>query len=76
LGDIAADVVLDVALGFGIGFLARKFFGWIFGGDNEIQRLPEKVIDKDALAERMKQAAHHIEALGQNYVALPAPTGA
>ncbi len=76
IGDIAADVLLDVALGFGVGFLARKLFGWLFSGDNDIKRQPEKVIDKEALAQHMHRAAMQVEVLGKSYLALPAPVSA
>lgn len=76
IGDLAADVVLDVALGFGVGFLARKLFGWLFSGDNDIKRLPEKAIDKEALAQHMDRAAKQVETLGKSYLALPAPVSA
>ena len=73
---VAADVLLDVALGFGVGFLARKLFGWLFSGDNDIKRQPEKVIDKEALAQHMHRAAMQVEVLGKSYLALPAPVSA
>jgi hypothetical protein len=74
LGDLAADIVLNGVMGFGMGFLARKLFGWLFSGDDEVQRLPEKDINWDALADRVDRAAQHVEALGRSYPALPAPS--
>lgn len=73
LGDLAADVVLNGVMGFGMGFLARKLFGWLFSGDDEVQRVPEKAIDWDALTDRIDRAAQHVESLGKSYPALPAP---
>ncbi len=74
LGDLAADVVLNGVMGFGVAFLARKLFGWLFSGDDEVQRVPEKAVDWEALSNRMDRAAQHVQALGMRYPALPAPS--
>jgi hypothetical protein len=74
LADMATDVVFNGVLGFGVGFLVRKLFGWLLSGDDEVQRQPEKAVDWEALTHRIDRAAQDVQALGQTYPALPAPS--
>jgi hypothetical protein len=72
IDDLIVDVVLDGVVGLGVGFLARKLFGWLFTGDDEVQRMPKKVTNRAAFARRFDRAAQHVKTLGTIYPPSPA----
>ncbi|HWB44410.1 MAG TPA: hypothetical protein VG900_03150 [Hyphomicrobiaceae bacterium] len=74
LSDIATEVVLNGVVGFGVGFLARKLFGWLLSGDGEVQRVPEKPVNWEALILRIDRATENVRTVSRSYSALPAPS--